>query len=416
MDEFIEPSPEDLQDIHWYNIPELDEKEITKKSVFFNSLFDNTGQRLGSPVFVYLGNGQIEFLEDLVHSARSIQRLNEIGLSIYLFEPLCFRMDNLERHNQQWYSEFEPRENMSLICDELESIKTYVTKNGLVNVVVYSCDYNCEKFFTNYTGFFSLSYYDLFVNNLIFERVELEKVELEKRFICLNWRYTKHRHILASYLADKESYVSWYFHVQKGDLEKNLWFDIDKWKIDQPSFYDRIIDNQDLLNNLNFELDLDGVSKTRYCRGPEDFIFWPDQNMYSPFQAGRKDRHLSYYFNRAFVSVVNETRFAQPTANFSEKVFQAIDHLRPFIVVSGPLTLECLRTYGFETFSEYWDESYDRELCHEQRLIKILRVIDYIDSLEFFHLNMILSNMEEKLLRNKKILENLRNKNCIKNY
>ncbi|NBP58832.1 hypothetical protein EBU71_20265, partial [bacterium] len=35
---------------------------------------------------------------------------------------------------------------------------------------------------------------------------------------------------------------------------------------------------------------------------------------------------------------------------------------------------------GFKTFGEFWDESYDDELNHEQRLIKIFKVIDTIDS------------------------------------
>lgn len=416
MDEMIEPSAEDLTSLHWYNIPELEQKDITKNSYFFKSLFSNTGMTIGSPVFVYLLNERIDFLEKLKHSLSAVNQLNDQGLAIYLYEPLCYRPSDMLRHNQYWYSEFEPRENISLICDELESIKMYVTTNNLVNVTVYCCDYNCEKIFDNYKNFFSLKYYDLFVNNLSIEKVIIEEVMLEKKFICLNWRYSKHRHLLASYLADRESYISWYFKHAQGDLEHNLWFDIDKWRETYPIHYTKLINNQRLLNDGNFELDLVGIDTVNYCQGPDDFKLWPDHDMMSPFQATILDKSISYFFNRAFVSVVNETRFAQPTANFSEKVFQAIDHYRPFIVVSGPFTLECLKTYGFETFSEYWDESYDTEESHEKRLIKILETIDYINSLDLSQLNIILSSMREKLSRNKKILENLRKKNCLKNY
>ena len=416
MDEIVEPSAEDLQDLHWYNIPELEDKEITKKSYFFRALFANTGLPIGSFVFVYLGNERIKGLENLFHSQSAVDKLNEDGLVIYLYEPLCYRLGDSHNHNQHWYSEFESKENMSLVCDELESIKSYVAANGLTNVTVYCCDYNCENFFNNYTGFFSLRYYDLFVKNLGMEAVYAEKVLLEKRFICINWRYTKHRHILAAYLADKESYISWYFNIKPGDLQLGLWFDIDKWQADNHDYYDKIIGNQDLLNHVNFNLDLDGIEKTDYSHGPDDFTLWPEKTMLSPFQAENKASNISYFFNRAFVSIVNETRFAQPTANFSEKVFQAIDNLRPFIIVSGPFTLECLKTYGFETFSEYWDETYDSETNHEKRLIKIFEVINYVNSLDFNHLNIILDNMRDKLNRNKMILEKIRNENCLKNY
>ena len=52
--------------------------------------------------------------------------------------------------------------------------------------------------------------------------------------------------------------------------------------------------------------------------------------------------------------------------------------MKPFIVVGPPKTLAYVQSFGFRTFSEFWDESYDDELDHGERLAKIFAVIDEI--------------------------------------
>lgn len=406
----VEPTPEDLLDLHWYNIPNLESKSITRDSHFFQRLQSKTGLGKHAPVFVYLYNGRINFLEDLKHDDQCLDKLNDLGLSIFLFEPLCYRPSDFDRHNQQWYSEFEPRKDLVLLCDEFESIKIYVINNGIKNLTVYTCDFNCEKYFENYRSYFDIRYYDLFVRSIGKISVSVEDVSLEKKFICLNWRYTKHRHMMVSYLADKSAMISWYFKHSEGDLENNLWFPLENWNEYDKNLFKSMLDNQPILNNKAFVLDLDGVETVDLKKNDHEINVWPSKNMLSPFQAKSNGKDLSYFFSRAFVSIVNETRFAQPTGNFSEKTLQAVDHSRPFIILSGPMTLACLKTYGFETFSEYWDESYDTELSHVKRLSKILRLIDYINSLEFIELNKMLISMKKKLMYNKEVLDEIRNK------
>jgi hypothetical protein len=40
-----------------------------------------------------------------------------------------------------------------------------------------------------------------------------------------------------------------------------------------------------------------------------------------------------------------------------------------------------MREMGFKTFDQWWDESYDTIKDHTQRLMKILDLIEHIDSL-----------------------------------
>ena len=49
----------------------------------------------------------------------------------------------------------------------------------------------------------------------------------------------------------------------------------------------------------------------------------------------------------------------KPQMMFSEKTFSACANLHMFVVAGPYLGLEWLRSRGFETFGDLWDESYD---------------------------------------------------------
>lgn len=61
----------------------------------------------------------------------------------------------------------------------------------------------------------------------------------------------------------------------------------------------------------------------------------------------------------ALWQVVNETVFYDQKLHLTEKIFQPIVVGRPFLLVGSPGSLSFLRSYGFKTFSNWIDESYD---------------------------------------------------------
>jgi len=105
--------------------------------------------------------------------------------------------------------------------------------------------------------------------------------------------------------------------------------------------------------------------------------------------------------------VITETRFSQPTTTVSEKTLSAVAKHRPFILVAPPCALEYLKSFGFKTFSGYWDESYDQETNHEHRLLKIFKVIDSIDNLPMSKLKSMLDDMKPILEHNQQVLRDL---------
>ncbi len=102
----------------------------------------------------------------------------------------------------------------------------------------------------------------------------------------------------------------------------------------------------------------------------------------------------------SFVFVVTETCFWQDKTHLTEKIFKPIVLKMPFILVGCANNLEYLRGYGFKTFSEFWDESYDQEVNPTARLLKIIDVIKKISNLSNNQLKDMLVGMEPILEHN----------------
>jgi hypothetical protein len=63
--------------------------------------------------------------------------------------------------------------------------------------------------------------------------------------------------------------------------------------------------------------------------------------------------------NNSLIHVVTETVYKGRKNHLTEKSFKPIVMQQPFIIQSCKGSLEYLRRYGFRTFGDFWDESYD---------------------------------------------------------
>lgn len=66
--------------------------------------------------------------------------------------------------------------------------------------------------------------------------------------------------------------------------------------------------------------------------------------------------------------IVTETVFYYDKLHLTEKIFKPIVAQRPFMLAAAPGNLAYLRSYGFETFDRWIDESYDTIVDPDQRL------------------------------------------------
>lgn len=79
--------------------------------------------------------------------------------------------------------------------------------------------------------------------------------------------------------------------------------------------------------------------------------------------------------------LVSETVATGRRHHLTEKIFKPICLRMPFILHSTHGSLEYLRSYGFQTFSSLWDESYDDEINDTLRIKKITDLLMELNSL-----------------------------------
>ena len=95
--------------------------------------------------------------------------------------------------------------------------------------------------------------------------------------------------------------------------------------------------------------------------------------------------------------IVTETVFFLPKLHLTEKVFKPIIAQRPFILVAAPGNLAYLKSYGFQTFDRWIDESYDQEQDHYLRIEKITREIARLCAMPITELQTMHNEMQTVL-------------------
>jgi hypothetical protein len=86
------------------------------------------------------------------------------------------------------------------------------------------------------------------------------------------------------------------------------------------------------------------------------------------------------FYQNSLVSIVTETNFQNVELTLTEKSFKPSKEKHPFIIVGVPGALRAMRELGYQTFSEFWDESYDEIQDPKIRMSKIIDVCKDIGS------------------------------------
>ena len=85
-------------------------------------------------------------------------------------------------------------------------------------------------------------------------------------------------------------------------------------------------------------------------------------------------------YNATDIEVVLETLFDDDRIHLTEKSLRPIAMAQPFILAATAGSLEYLRSYGFKTFGNVWDESYDLVEDPAERLIQIAELMKRIST------------------------------------
>lgn len=83
----------------------------------------------------------------------------------------------------------------------------------------------------------------------------------------------------------------------------------------------------------------------------------------------------------SLVYVPTETLYFGRRTHITEKTFKAIALEMPFVLVAPAHSLEYMRSYGFKTFDNVFDESYDLETDDILRVEKVTQLLKDLDNL-----------------------------------
>lgn len=375
----------------YYNFPKIKYKNLGN----FNRLAEKNLVLNDTQFVVFTGCNSIDFTDissnkDVKYFIKNISK----HLNIYLYECLSFYNPN-KPQTYGYFEEFTGYEDIKKINSyELDSLATLQKELDCI-LNVFTGDYRVRKLFSFQYPKLKLFTYDIFLRDMATPHGYDNTHTIEKKFWCGNGRYAPHRHLIMTHLAKKDGLYSWYYNCNI-DWSEIFW-------LEDNICVDTLQENNRYLNTRTFVIDT--LQKKINITKFNDHK-WLMFNHSQP----RKFRDS---FCKTFVAIINESRFAQPTGNFSEKTFFAIDTLSPFILVAPPRTLEYLQKLGFKTFSNWWDESYDKEYNHSKRLEKIFNLIDYIDSFSYDKLKKIYNEMKETLHYNLSHFENFKNNKII---
>ena len=135
---------------------------------------------------------------------------------------------------------------------------------------------------------------------------------------------------------------------------------------------------------------------------------WQTNGMWPGFDF--KETYQKVYFD-----VVTESCYATDSIYCSEKVYKPISQLLPFIILGPPHILRKLKEQGFKTFEPFIDETYDDEMNHEKRFIKVVNEINRLCAKPLEELHEWYHNILDILEYNQKHLLDYKNedhKNC----
>jgi hypothetical protein len=391
--------------------------------------------------------GAFKHLDNFVYNNGIIEYLNATGLHIYLKELPYFGLDatvdaaagvincNDVKTLKEVIDKIKPtiigvdltEQNLKdLICYEFEKISSFVKNNNLTNVTVFCGQYQIDLVLQHKYPNIKLKLAD--VGHTVISRpskndsfsfmsynknTPVPDIDLIKyKFWCGNKSYEGVRQLVAAYMLDKPALLSYYhrnfdysiifnnkeLHINDfeyfwNNINNRIWFNFNSLKEKDATVFYKLLIGVHKLEMLKT------ITIDKHTTDP-NFQEWM-----SPGDWVAKDDPVPLdHYASCFCAVVTESLFAFPFGNFCDKVVNAVKCYRPIVLVGCPKTLEYMQKKGFKTFSDYWDESYDQELNHEQRLLKIFKVVDYINSKSLDELKYMYNDMIPILQHNHKIV------------
>lgn len=110
------------------------------------------------------------------------------------------------------------------------------------------------------------------------------------------------------------------------------------------------------------------------------------------------------WYNDTYFSVVAETTVDPGDLFISEKTFKPIAYYHPFLVLGQPGILDYLKSQGFETFDNLFDESYDNQSNLFKRIDILYNNVKNFNRIPYDKLTLEKINHNRNLFFNKELI------------
>lgn len=200
------------------------------------------------------------------------------------------------------------------------------------------------------------------------------------KFLCFNRKLKDDRILMISYLLGK-NYNSSLLSFDVKYLENSL-------------LIEDLINKNDTFSQIINK----GFNKMKTLK--KSVIDYDNLDIHNNLIADKKELYEQSYF-----SIVTETSTFSDQIRFTEKIFKPIINLHPFVIFGPPGILDILKYYGFKTFSDFWDESYDKETNRLFRFSMITNIIDELYTKSSDDWDEMTKQMKEILIHNRNILK-----------
>lgn len=262
-------------------------------------------------------------------------------------------------------------------------------KNENISLNFQFKGFNFWEFYTRYEILNCIGLPKIYQCNISIQEKNIKK----KLLLNLNANIKWHRLALVSILKNQtdifeKSYISFvgrnYGYTMTADRYKN---DPDLTYVIHDFFRKNDIDKNNFMNLLNnwkpITLDL------------------------SPTEVHNNDRKFQpFIYNDTLFSIISESEYVEDVLFVTEKTYKAIHNFHPFMIWGNPNVLQYLKSLGYETYTELFDESYDQERDNHIRLNKIRNNINNLNNLNISDYHDAYLSVKNKLIYNYELFLN----------
>lgn len=379
-----------------------------------------------NPTIIYNGTHNIPNLDKLFISKQHKTILKSHQVDFFFFEVLTHYIPNnhgrLEPHILK--IDNEPEKLNKIRCYELDTLDAWAKEHD-IKLHVHCTDYMSTEHYKNIYKNITLKNTDLFISWCSDRFAMQERFNerglmpgdqypptdhltrrMKSKFWSGSWRYDPTRHFITSFLAGKNlikgNHVSFYFDIPTEEMKRRMWFNWDEFETKYTDLAETMCKgNEELRKLVPLSFDVTNPLKCGVDQSDPDYDTPAQYN-------NRQTQDPVDTYEKCFCVIINESRVTQPWPNISEKTFNPIKSIRPFVMVAAPGTLKMLKEMGFKTFDKYWPEDYDDIVRTSDRLARITEIIDYISQYDIQEMRQMYLQMLPDLLHNYHQIKKLR--------